>query len=48
MISCEPMKYNKSVNSDRIINAQNVSGNILIIVLLFPIIEEIYSITSHI
>ena len=48
MISCEAMKYNKSVNSDRIINSQNVSINILILVLLFPIIEAIYSITSHI
>ena len=49
MILCEPMKYNKSINSDRIINAQNVSRNILIIVLLFPIIiAAIYSITSHI
>ena len=48
MISWESMKFDKSVNADRIINAQNASRNILIIALLFPIIEAIYSITSHI
>ena len=41
---CESMKYNQSVNSDRYINSD--SRNILIIVLLFLIIEAIYSITS--
>ena len=42
MISCESMKYNKSVNSATFINAQNVSRNILTIVPLFPIIKAIY------
>ena len=48
---CEQKYFNNSaIFPDTLINAQNEDGNILIIIIvpLFPIIEEIHSIASHV